>query len=82
MPLAGRPALASADTGTECAVNTSRASGPTSASAARTASAFAATNAGWSKKCRSRTRSGAPSPTALRARAMSSWYCLHAEYPP
>jgi hypothetical protein len=81
------PAAASAAVGTECAVNTTRAWSRTAAGrvarAALTASAFAATNAGWSKKCRSFTSSGAvrdpESPTAFRARAMSSWYCRHAE---
>ena len=63
-PRPGVPAAASAAAGTECAVNTSRARSRTAAGsvarAARTASAFAATNSGWSKKCRSFTSSGAP----------------------
>jgi hypothetical protein len=64
-------------------VNTSRARSACAAGsvahAARTASAFAAMNCGWSKKCRSLINRGARSPTALRARAMSSWYWRQAE---
>ena len=65
-------------------MNTSRAASRCSvgsvANAARSASALAATNPGWSKKCRSFTSSGAPAPATRWAWARSSRYCRHEEY--
>ena len=52
------------------------------AAASAMASANIPISSGWSKYWRSLTSSGAPGPTAARARAMSSWYCAQPEYPP
>jgi hypothetical protein len=67
----------------EWAVKTSRVvarrAGSSVASAARTPAACGPTNPGWSQNCRSLSITGASSPTAARAAAMSSWYCRHDE---
>ncbi len=80
------PALRAMLDGMECAVKTirvvARRAGSSVPSAALTASACGSTKPGWSWNCRSLLISGAFGPTALRAAAMSSQYCLQEEYPP